>query len=88
MYQTGQAEFDKLAEYASIGAIIYGMIAVTLDLGGQAVFYTIGAIIKYVGERKVDQDAKAIQRMANNPVLLQRANEAASQKEREPVSTK
>ena len=88
MCQPGQAEFDKLAEYASIGAIIYGIIAVTVELGGLAVFYTIGAIIKYVGERKVEQDAKAIQRVANNPALLQRANEAASQKEREPVSTK
>ncbi len=88
MYQTGQAEFDKLAEYASIGAIIYGIIAVTLDLGGQAVFYTIGAIVKYVGGRKVDQDAEAIQRVGNNPALLRQANEVASQKEREPVSTK
>ena len=88
MWQTGQAEFDKLADYASIGAIIYGIIAVTLDLGGQAVFYTIGAIIKYVGDRKMEQDSKAIQRVANNPALLRQANETARQKESESVSTK
>lgn len=88
VWRTGQAEFDKLADYASIGAIIYGIIAVTLDLGVLAMFYTIGAIIKYVGERKGDQDAKAIQRVVNNPALLRRANETARQKESESVSTK
>ena len=86
--RTGHAGFDKLAEYASISAVIYGTIAVTLELVGLIMFYTIGAIIKFAGDRKANQDAKALELMANNPALLERANEAARKKERETVGAK
>ena len=86
--QSGDSEFDKLAAYASIGAVIYGMIAVTFDVGGLIVFYTIGSIIKFVGEKKANQDAKALQRVVSNPALLRKASEAAREKEPETVGAK
>ena len=84
----GHAEFDELAEYASIGAVIYGMTAVTLDVGGWIMFYTIGAIIKFVDERKSDKDAKAVERVSSNPALLEQAREAARKKDPETVGAK
>ncbi|CAI8052736.1 hypothetical protein GBAR_LOCUS28858 [Geodia barretti] len=54
-----------------MSALIYGIIAVTLDIGGQAMFYTIGAIIKFVDERKDNKDAKAVERVSSNPALVQ-----------------
>ncbi len=71
VWQVGHAEFDKLAEYASMSALVYGIIAVTLDIGGPAMFYTIGAIIKFVDERKDNKDAKAVERVSSNPALVQ-----------------
>ncbi len=86
--QVGHTEFDYLAEYASIGAVIYGTIAVTLDLGGWIVFYTIGEIIKIIAERKVVEDAKAVERVSSNPALLEQAVQNARTKELEVVGAK
>ena len=63
------ADFDKLAIYASIGVILYGMSAVVVDLGGQAVFYTIGAIIKFIDERKAERNANAVRIVSSNDEL-------------------
>ena len=68
-YQAGHAGFDQLAAYAGIAAVIYGMLAVAVDLGGQAVFYTIAAIIKFIDEWKAEKDAKAVERVSSNPEL-------------------
>ena len=89
--QLGYVEFDTLAEYASISAVIYGVIAVTLDVGGQAMFYTIGAIIKFVDERKADKDDKAVERVSKNPALVEQVMQHARNgrtKERETVGAK
>ncbi len=51
-------------------------------------FYTIGSIIKFVGEKKGNQDAKALERVVSNPALLRQAGEAAREKERETVGAK
>ena len=63
------ADFDKLAIYASMGVILYGMSAVVVDLGGQAVFYTIGAIIKFIDERKAERNANAVRIVSSNDEL-------------------
>ena len=63
------ADFDQLAVYASIGVILYGMSAVAVDLGGQAVFYTIGAIIKFIDERKAERNANAVRVVSSNNEL-------------------
>ena len=87
------ADFDKLAIYASIGVILYGMSAVVVDLGGQAVFYTIAAIIKFMDERKAARDAAAVRAVSSsneltaqvireNPTL---AAQVLEQMEREPA---
>ena len=76
-YQAGHAGFDQLAAYAGIAAVIYGMLAVAVDLGGQAVFYTIAAIIKFIDEWKAEKDAKAVERVSSNPELLEQANRNA-----------
>ena len=60
------SDFDKLAIYASMGVILYGMSAVVVDLGGQAVFYTIGAIIKFFDERKTERNANAVRIVSND----------------------
>ena len=60
------SDFDKLAIYASMGVILYGMSAVVVDLGGQAMFYTIGAIIKFFDERKTERNANAVRIVSND----------------------
>ena len=89
------ADFDKLAIYASIGVILYGMSAVVVDLGGQAVFYTIGAIIKFIDERKAERNANAVRIVSNNNALTAQvvrenptlAAQVLEQMDREPIET-
>lgn len=51
-------------------------------------FYTIGAIVKFVAEWKAEKEAKAVQLVASNPELLRQAIEQAQAKEREPIGAK
>jgi hypothetical protein len=52
------------------------------------VFYTIGEIIKIIAERKVVEDAKAVERVSSNPALLEQAVQNARTKELEVVGAK
>ena len=49
-WRTGSADFDELANFVSISAVIYGGSAVAVDLlimgGAKSVFYGIATIIK------------------------------------------
>ena len=54
-------------------------------------FYTIGAIIKFVDERKADKDEKAVERVSKNPELVEQVMQNARKgrtKERETVDAK
>ena len=66
------ADFDALTAYAGAGVILYGMGAVVVDLGGQTVFYTIAAIIKFIDERKAEREANAVRVVSENDDLLDR----------------
>ena len=89
------ADFDELAIYASIGVILYGMSAVVIDLGGQTVFYTIAAIIKFMDERKAARNAAAVRAVSSNDDLMAQAirenptlaAQVLEQLEREPIET-
>ena len=78
---------QNLADFASFGVLLYGMTAVSVELlivyGGKLVFYGIASIIKQVDKLKSEQDARAVERVARNPELLQQANDTAKAKERE-----
>lgn len=63
------ADFDALAAYAGAGVILYGMGAVVVDLGGQIMFYTIAAIIKFIDERKEERIANAVRVVSENDDL-------------------
>lgn len=64
--------FDDLAAYAGAGVILYGMGAVVVDQGGQTMFYTIAAIIKFIDERKAEREANAVRVVSENDDLMAR----------------
>ena len=67
------ADFETLATYAGPGVIIYGMGAVVVDLGGQIMFYTIAAIIKFIEERKAERNASAASAVSKSEDLMAQA---------------
>ena len=63
----------------------HGMSAVIVDLGGQAMFYTIAAIIKFYDERKAGRNGNAVRIVRNSndstaqvPVQLDRESTEAA----------
>ena len=87
-WRTGTAEFDELANFVSISAVIYGGLAVATDLlimgGAKVVFYGIATIIKLLDERKADKRAEAVRLVSNDNALFEQVLEQRRAKERDP----
>ena len=84
-WRTGSADFDELANFVSIGAIIYGCLAVSVDLlvigGARAVFYGIATIIKLLDEKRADKRAEAVRLVSNDNSLFEQVLEQRRAKE-------
>ena len=87
-WRTGSADFDELANFVSISAVIYGGSAVAVDLlimgGAKTVFYGIATIIKLLDERKADKRAEAVRLVSNDNALFEQVLEQRRVKERNP----
>jgi len=87
-WQTGTAHFDELANFVSISAVIYGGVAVTVEMliigGSKAVFYGIATIIKLLDERKDNKRAEAVRLVSNDNTLFEQVLEQRRAKERDP----
>ena len=70
--------FGVMANFASISAVIYGLLAVIAELvGGEIVFYTMMMAGKAWRKIKEENDERAVQRVNSNPALVARILENA-----------
>ena len=62
------AHFDEMAALVSISAVIYGMVAVIVELiGGRAVFYTLSQIGRAMRVVKAEHEAEIIEKIRTDP---------------------
>ena len=91
-WRTGSADFDELANFVSISAVIYGGLAVAVELlimgGARVVFYGIATIIKLLDERKADKRAEAVRLVSNDNTLFEEVLEQRRAKERDTDNAK
>lgn len=79
-----QYDVGDLASYASLGVLLYGMVAIateqTVSWGGKGMVYAYGEIKRFAREMRERDKARAVQTVANDPELLRQANEAAKER--------
>ena len=85
-YFCRQPSISELASFASLGVLLYGIMAVAVELlatwGGKLMVYAYAEIKRFAREMREKEKAKAVELVASDPALLRQANEAAKKREK------